>query len=113
MGGFGFPCTKEGVVLLDGMHPDGIANYKKCVSGEYDVVFTGIQDFSYYYTEPAILKCSCGNKVPLDSGYENPCDKCGKSYNMSGYLLAPHSQWGEETGETYADIVSGSWDDEY
>jgi hypothetical protein len=34
----------------------------------------------------------------------NTCE-CGRDYNWGGQLLAPRSQWGEETGETAADIL--------
>lgn len=48
------------------------------------------------------LKCDCGARVAL-VGFTNGCD-CGRDYNRSGQLLAPRSQWGEETGEHPADI---------
>jgi len=49
-------------------------------------------------------KCDCGREVLL-YGFTNTCD-CGRDYNMSGQLLAPRSQWGEETGESVSDILS-------
>ena len=52
--------------------------------------------------EPALLRCDCGTDVTL-RGFTNTC-RCGSEYNMSGQLLAPRSQWGEETGEHPADI---------
>ena len=57
------------------------------------------------YAEPAIGLCVCGQKVELD-GFTNTCDSCGRDYNSSGQMLADRSQWGEETGETAADILS-------
>lgn len=47
--------------------------------------------------------CACGRKVYCD-GFTNTCD-CGRDYNWNGTLLAPRSQWGEETGETADDIL--------
>lgn len=47
--------------------------------------------------------CQCGEKVWCD-GFTNVCEKCGRDYNWAGQLLAPRCQWGEETGETYADL---------
>lgn len=47
--------------------------------------------------------CRCGRKVYCD-GFTNTCD-CGRDYNWNGTLLAPRSQWGEETGETADDIL--------
>lgn len=46
----------------------------------------------------------CKSEVALFS-FTNSCD-CGADYNMSGQRLAPRSQWGEETGESYSDIVN-------
>lgn len=48
-----------------------------------------------------ILECDCGHKLYLDSCWANECEKCHTEYNGSGQKLAPRSQWGEETGETF------------
>ena len=48
--------------------------------------------------------CTCGNVVQL-GGFTNTCSKCGADYNWAGQRLAPRSQWGEETGESLADIL--------
>ena len=48
-------------------------------------------------------KCRCGRDVEF-SKFTNTCE-CGADYNMSGQQLAPRSQWGEETGESLADIL--------
>lgn len=45
----------------------------------------------------------CGEVVPLE-GFTNTCE-CGADYNWEGRLLAPREDWGEETGETAADII--------
>lgn len=50
-----------------------------------------------------VLKCSCGREVWCTE-FTNTCN-CGADYNMSGQLLAPRSQWGEETGEHPSDCV--------
>ena len=50
------------------------------------------------------LICDCGNEVDLH-GFTNTCDGCEADYNSSGQRLAPHEQWGEETGESIADIM--------
>lgn len=54
--------------------------------------------------EDAVLRCGCGRAVTLDDPMTNTCD-CGQEYNGSGQHLAPRSQWGEETGESLADIL--------
>lgn len=48
--------------------------------------------------------CVCGEEIEF-SGFTNTCE-CGRDYNSSGQELAPRSQWGEETGESLADILS-------
>jgi hypothetical protein len=51
-----------------------------------------------------VVHC-CGE--PLEcSGFTNTCPTCGADYNWTGQRLAPRSQWGEETGESLADIMS-------
>lgn len=56
------------------------------------------------------IRCACRRELDLHDGFLNTCD-CGRDYNGSGQLLAPRSQWGEETGETLADILGPSWED--
>lgn len=51
--------------------------------------------------EPAIGECECGREVALDA-FTCPCE-CGRDYNFAGHLLAPRSQWGEETGEHWTE----------
>jgi hypothetical protein len=50
------------------------------------------------------IECACGHKLQLWA-FTNTCEACGRDYNMSGQLLAPRSQWGEETGESLGDIL--------
>jgi hypothetical protein len=49
-----------------------------------------------------IYECECGEEIPCYE-FTNTCAACGRDYNMSGTLLAPRSQWGEETGESWRD----------
>lgn len=51
----------------------------------------------------SVTHCQCGEKV-IGGGFTNTCDKCGADYGGNGELLAPRSQWGAETGETYEQI---------
>lgn len=50
--------------------------------------------------DPAI-RC-CGVELVCDA-FTNTCDHCGADYNFAGQMLAPRSQWGEETGESWQD----------
>lgn len=104
--GFSFDCDKDGNIDVAAMNPAARENYEACLSGFAQgeaVHATGVADFSYTYTGPLILGCSCGREVALD-GFTNTCE-CGRDYNSSGMLLASRSQWGEETGETLGDIL--------
>jgi hypothetical protein len=53
---------------------------------------------------PLIVRCDCGEEV-VCMGFTNTCE-CGADYNWAGQQLAPRSQWGEETGESLAEILS-------
>lgn len=101
--GFSFDCDRRGRVKS--LRPAGEKNYQACLTGTVDgrpVVARGIESRSHSYAEPAEGRCCCGRVVVLDS-FTNECD-CGRDYNMSGQLLAPRAQWGEETGECAADL---------
>jgi hypothetical protein len=101
-GGYSFECDKDGTPhKLD--NPAAIANYNGCISGKYDVIARGVEDWSYDYTSPKVGLCDCGKEVQLDH-FTNTC-YCGRDYNSSGTLLAPRECWGEETGESVADIL--------
>lgn len=56
------------------------------------------------YCTPKVITCDCGREVDC-SGFTNNCE-CGADYNWNGTRLASRSQWGEETGETAADIMN-------
>lgn len=56
---------------------------------------------------PAVIKCDCGNKLEVWRSRDVLCDHCHREYNCFGQLLAPRSQWGEETGESLSDILNG------
>ena len=51
-----------------------------------------------------VVYCCPGEdgRVECDS-FTQTCPVCGSDYNFSGTLLAPRSQWGEETGEDWGD----------
>jgi len=49
------------------------------------------------------VKC-CGEWLDC-SGFTNTCYYCGCDYNHAGQQLAPRHMWGEETGETVAEIL--------
>jgi len=96
--GFSFDCDENGTIL--NLNECSQENYKKCISGEYGVVDEGIVKYKSSYISLAIGLCPCGCEVIL-SNFTNTCDNCDSDYNISGDLLAPRSQWGEETGEPW------------
>jgi hypothetical protein len=61
-----------------------------------------------YEGSPGQMRCDCGAIIELwRAGADVGCDRCDRSYNSSGQLLADRSQWGEETGETAFDYDQG------
>jgi hypothetical protein len=100
----GFECTEAGAILPL-KHDAAKANLARALAGIDGIVSMGIQVYNHAWRTDAIGECvNCKRHVTL-SGFTNTCD-CGADYNMSGQLLAPRSQWGEETGETLSDILS-------
>lgn len=109
---FSFPCDKEGRVLTLQLSDVALLNFQHCCEGD---ISPRVEDYSYDHWDNAAIKCvRCDEEVVLH-GFTNTCLTCKTrgittDYNLSGQLLAPRSQWGEETGETYADIVRGGED---
>ena len=96
--GFSFPCNKWGMVDPD--IPDGAkVNYRKCVDSENMFIQQGIIERIHNFKIPALAVCECGIHIELDG--DTVCHKCEREYNSSGQLLAPRSQWGEETSEQF------------
>ena len=58
---------------------------------------------TYKIIENAEGRCPCGRTVEL--GHFTSTCACGRDYNWNGTELAPRSQWGEDTGESYADVA--------
>jgi len=64
----------------------------------------GVRQVSWSYADPAVIRCDCCSGHVELHGFTNTCE-CGADYNMSGDMLAPRSQWGEETGEDLGEIL--------
>lgn len=95
--GFSFPCDQAGNALPDEHYETWRENLAKCENGTHAVRFAGIHDYSYTYYEPAIGCCDgCGQNVELVNAMTNTCT-CGLEYNGGGQLLAPRSQWDDDT----------------
>jgi len=65
-----------------------------------EMVFLGSRD-----VERSVVLCDCGEEV-MCLRNTNTCE-CGADYNMSGARLASRSRWGEETGETPEEVLTG------
>jgi hypothetical protein len=103
LSGFSFDCNDQGEINFKDMKPEGLANYEKCESGEYEVIYRGLQRYVNRYWEPTVGECYCKNEVVLNSN-TNECSKCGALYNSAGQELSDPKHWGEETGEHPADV---------
>lgn len=54
------------------------------------------------FAEVVKIECrNCQHEVELTNAWANACPNCHVEYNGSGQMLAPRSQWGEETGERF------------
>lgn len=110
--GFSFLCDASGIVDETHLQAQGRANLLACRIGKFnngeEVRCMGVQEYPWKQVIPALLHCDCGFNVLLDHSI-NTC-RCDADYNPFGQRLAPREQWGEETGETYADILTGGYD---
>ena len=79
-------------------------NDLKKKAAEGTLVDKGIHGQNFSFQVPKIGLCECGTEVEL-TGFTCTCPGCGRDYNSSGNELASRAQWGEETGETAADIL--------
>jgi hypothetical protein len=48
------------------------------------------------------IRCACGYVILVWDANDQQCGCCEREYNCVGQLLAPRSQWGEETGEQFS-----------
>jgi len=99
--GWWFPCSEDGVVDSASLSDIAKESFQMCQAKGLD---QEVQRIVNRYTEPTVGRCYCGREVYL-YGFTNTCE-CGRDYNWAGQLLADRSQWGEETGESLADILS-------
>lgn len=99
--GFSFPCYESGKLVKFSCR-EAEENFRKCTDGTFDVIDEGVCVTEFTARERAVGECDfCKSEVYLGA-FTNTCD-CGADYNMSGQLLAPREQWGEETGEHWSE----------
>ena len=100
--GFSFPCDPRGrVPLLEWLklRPPARKNLADCREHPERYRKRVVrQEWTEFI--PAVIECdACEARVVLESEWANACPSCGREYNGCGQLLAPRSQWGEESGE--------------
>lgn len=87
-------------VELDFRDEEGNIESKEFDSEEKAWMFIEKNNINIYKMWRYIYCENCGEQVYLQDGFSNMCT-CGADYNGFGQRLAPRSQWGWETGETF------------
>lgn len=105
-GEFSFPCTKAGHLKRKGLNSAAVENLRKIEAGEFCTVRRKFFDYSRTYYHSPQGKC-CDQWMDLGS-FINTCDICDADYDSNGSRLSDRQFWGEETGETLADILGPS-----
>jgi hypothetical protein len=103
--GYAFPCNAQGKIDTEKLSLCLLQSLNYCQQhgAEFDPPY--VQTYVKYSTEPAVARCNCGEPVCLED-FTNTCIVCGRDYNIQGDSLASRSQWGEETGETAAQLLA-------
>ena len=93
--GYEFPCDGQGNLCMDDEHVDcWYRNYEYCLAHPEKYKDMGYKRNSWWYTEPAHARCSCGNEIILDG--DCMCEKCGQWYNAFGQALKDPCHWYDE-----------------
>jgi hypothetical protein len=107
--GFSFEVDQDGVAIGIDANEARLANWRGCISGEFDVTDQGVVEEEWIIDVPASGVCSCGERVELTDGLENYCSKCGTCYNLSGQKVLGRAAWERAGGSSLAGEV---WDEE-
>lgn len=106
--GYSFPCDEQGEPLPGEMQAAGWRSYFYVLDHPEQYADRGVVKRRWACRHPAIIRCPCGKAVSLDDAWLNICS-CGRDFDGAGNVLAPRSQWGEETGESLAEMMA--WDE--
>lgn len=104
---FAFECDEHGHVFRDRLPTLALHNLKLCLQGEldgYTVRLGVVRSYTQSHVEDGGGRCVCGRHVGITRSWANAYEGCGREYNGSGQLLTDRSFWGEETGESVADM---------
>ena len=105
-GGFAFDCDPQGNVDEGEMNPAALENYRKCLSGEYDVIREGVDEYVQRFR-----LCDCGSGEYPERHYDargiyltSSCDQC-EDEKLGKYrpevLTDPNYQTDEPIDEPY------------
>lgn len=105
--GFSFPCNEQGGVDEISLSPEGLKNYYDLLSGKTAYTRKYVEEVKCCNKIPAVMLCHCGRHLDMvpDGAGAVDCE-CGRIFNLFGQELSPREEWGEETGESLADIYS-------
>ena len=98
-GGYGFPCDKDGNLLMNEMNEYSLKNYKDAMAHpeRYKTSYNKVVEIRNRYRVPAHGTCHCGEEVYMENQYMGACQcpNCGQWYNLVGQELLPPDQWEE------------------
>lgn len=104
-GGYAFPCTEAGKILMDEIGEEALKNLLWCFSNlDKFICKPYVKKYSWSYYEPALAQCTCGQKFELEDEYMGACQcpKCGAWYNLFGQRLLDPEFWeGEDIDERW------------
>lgn len=107
--GWAFECDELGNLLA--MNEWQRESYRRCYyEWQAGRLFRSRDYYEIARTIPSAGHCDrCGAWLELWDAFLTTCE-CGADYNGGGQLLAPRSQWGEETGESLFDMFNSTED---
>lgn len=102
--GYGFPCTKEGVLKMGEIGPEAMVNLLYCCFGQDHLIEVGVRTHSWTYRKPGVIRCDCGNPLTLHDAVTNVCEAtvngrpCNRYYNGCGQGLVNPRYWEDNMG---------------
>ena len=102
--GWEFDCDEDGNVDESKLNANSRHTLELCRRGIGVLPGRRIVTYRNTYRQARVVQC-CSSHFEL-SGFTNTCPECSADYNWAGQRLAPREQWGEETGEHWADIAN-------
>ena len=99
---YAFPCDVHGNIIKDEHYDCWSKNYEYCIEHPNEYECLGVRDTGWWYTEPAVAKCSCGREIRLENKYIGACQcECGQWYNLFGQALVDPEYWENDDDYDY------------